>query len=524
MLISHRCIYLDAQGHKTDALLVREGRVVAIGDEAVAMHREDEPVVLPQGACLFPALADAHVHLWGVGMRAGSIDMTGTTGPQQIYRRLQTVRDLPDITISELSPSGWVLGHGWNENSWSDSAELQRRELDAIFPDIPVCLHRIDRHAVACNSEALRRARLDESYQFVGSGNARKNADGQLSGVCVDQAMMPILAAIPAATEDEDRQLLEDTAHILRKHGVASAHMALTEVARVAMLQRLAQSGELPIRVFAMIDGTDPALGEALEAGPLHDPNAWVSARTIKYFADGALGSKGAHLFEPYPDGTLGLVMHDADELAGRIAGLIESGWQVAVHAIGDAAAHGVLNAFAGADAAQRERVRPRLEHCQMMTSDDAQRFEALSVLASIQPIHLRGDAVWAQNMLTNAQLDRLFSWREIADNARLAAGSDYPIDDPNPWHGIATALTRRLSDGRLFAPDKALTRREILAAYTSGAAYAAHWEKDLGRLDVGYIADVIALSDDPFSASPERIWEMQVLQMWMDGIEVALS
>lgn len=520
MLICHHRIYLDARGHHTDALLVRQGRVVATGERARARCEAHEAVISPEGACLFPALADAHVHLWGVGMRAGAIDLGGADSPAEVYQRLQMAQDFP----GPPSPSGWVLGFGWDEYRWGESDGVQRRELDKIFPDTPVCLHRIDRHAVACNSEALRRANLDESYHPIGTGNARKDSQGRLSGVCVDRAMFPILAAIPAATETEDRQLFEASARLLRRHGIASAHMALTEVARVGMLQKMAERGALPIRVCAMIDGTDPALHEALAAGPIHDPNAWVSARTIKYFADGALGSMGAYLFEPYPDGTRGLVMHESEELSASIARLIDTGWQVAVHAIGDAAAHDILDAFSLARASQREIVRPRLEHCQVMTSADARRFNDLSVIASIQPIHLRGDAVWAQNMLSEEQLERLFTWREIADHARLAAGSDYPVDDPNPWHGIATALTRRLADGTVFSPDKALTRREALSAYTDGAAYAAHWEDDLGQLGVGYIADIIALSDDPFEATPDEIWEMQVLQMWMDGAEVLMS
>lgn len=511
MLICHERIYLDARGHKTDALLVRQGRVVALGERARKLCAPDEPVVTPPGACLFPALADAHIHLWGVGMRLGSIELGDTVSAAHIYRRMQTVRDLPDLAADELSPSGWILGHGWDDNRWGAGEGLQRRALDAIFPDTPVCLHRVDRHALICNSEALRRANLDASYAAGGSG------------ILVDQAMLPVLGAIARADEDEDRQLLLQTAQQLRAHGIASAHMALTEVARVPMLQKMAASGALPIRVFAMLDGADPALAEALAAGPIQDPQAWVSARTIKFFADGAMGSRGAHLFEPYPDGTRGLAMHDSGEFSARIARLIAAGWQVAVHAIGDAAAHQVLNAFAGAPAAQRALVRPRLEHCQMMRDEDARRLDALSVIASIQPSHLRSDGVWAQKMLSPQQQARLFPWRELADSARLAAGSDYPIDDPNPWHGIATAVTRRLADGGVLGPDKSLTRAEILGAYTHGSAYAAHWEDVLGRLDVGYMADIIALSADPFVATPEQLWEMQVLQMWMEGAQVAI-
>jgi predicted amidohydrolase YtcJ len=529
LLIEHPQIYLDAQGRATDALLVRQGRVVATGAQARRLHEPGEERVEPAGACLFPALADAHCHLWGVGMRAGSVDLGGSNSPREVYDRLQSSR----ASQTDASPSGWVLGHSWDEYRWSGGDEgsqktLHRRELDAIFPDTPVCLHRIDRHAIACNSEALRRASIGDDYSLAGVGCARRDVDGALTGVLVDRAMMPVFAAIPAASEAEDRRLFEESARILRSHGIASAHMALAGVARLPMLRAMAAAGELPIRVMAMVDGADANLADALAVGPVHDAEAWLTVATIKFFADGALGSMGAHLLEPYPDGTLGLVMHNPDELAASVAELIEAGWQVAVHAIGDAAARSVLDAFAVASPAMRREVRPRLEHAQMLTARDCRRLGELSTIASIQPIHLRSDATWAPNILGQTQLERLFPWRELLENSivgrpphampSLAAGSDYPIDDPNPWHGIATAMTRRTAAGDAFFPDKALTLHEILHAYTAGAAHAAHWESHLGKLDEGFVADIIALSRDPFDATPDEIWDMQVLRMWMGG------
>lgn len=514
MLITHPTIYLDATGRCSDALLVRGSEIVAVGERARALRRAQEPIVAPQGACIFPALADAHCHLWGIGMRAGALDLGGAVSPAEVYQRLREGWRAQ----GSQSPSGWVLGFGWDEHRWGAGAGLGREVLDALFPQTPVCLHRTDRHAIAVNAEALRRAGLHDLCESLDDG------------ILVDQAMWPVLAAIPAADEEEDRQLFMESAGVLRRFGITSAHMALVGVNRLPMLRGMRERGELPLRVVAMLDGADVGLAEVVAQGAVADPDAWLSVGTVKFFADGALGSRGAWLREPYRDGTHGALVHPQERMRAEIPALVARGWQVAVHAIGDAAAELVLDILAGCDAAQRRAVRPRLEHCQMLTPAACRQLGALSVVASVQPIHLRSDATWAAQVLSGAQLARLFPWRDLADalgplaNLCMAAGSDFPVDDPNPWHGIATALTRRDASGEAFFPMQAMTRSEILHAYTTGAAFAAHWEERLGRLQDGFAADFIALSHDPFVATPDEIWDMKVLQMWMAGREVTLG
>lgn len=514
MLIRHPRIYLDAAGRKTNALLVRDGRIAAVGAQAEELCEEAERVVEPEGACLFPALADAHCHLWGVGLRAGTVDLSGTRSSDEVYERLRA-HDASD------SPTDWVLGYGWDENAWPEGDGLHRHELDAIFGDTPVSFHRVDRHAIAVNSEALRRAGVGEDFAPSGGGRAIRDDNGALTGVLVDHAMTPVLEAIPEPTEAEDRQVFLDSAREFLSHGVVSAHMALTSVDRLSMLREMTGNGELPMRVYTIVDGSDDRLEEVLDVGPTHDPNGWLSIAAIKFFADGALGSQGAHLLEPYKDGGHGLAMIERAELTREIASVMESGWQVAVHAIGDAGARDVIEAFAAVPERTRDRLRPRLEHAQMLTARDCERLGELSAVASIQPIHLRSDGAWAHKLLSDTQLDRLYPWPQLAVHATLAGGSDFPIEDPNPWHGIATALTRKTTSGEAFFPEKSLTREQILEAYTAGAAYAAHWDGLLGRLDEGFMADVIALDRDPLEATPEEIWEMGVLGVWVEGQEV---
>lgn len=510
MLIRHDKIYLDAHGSSTHALLVRDGWVVAVGEDAVERRRSDERVHEPDSACVLPALADAHCHLWGVGLREGAIDLEGTSSPQDIYARLRAF----DVN---QSPSGWVLGHGWDEHGWPGGAAWRRADVDAALPNTPLCLHRIDRHAIVVNGEALRRAGLSEDYTASSqSGRVIRDEDGEIV-VLVDTAMRPLLESIPEPTEAEDEAIFRGTAQHYRSLGITSAHMALLEPERIAMLERLERDGDLPLRVYGIVDAFHQEIPDVLERGPIHDDDAWLSIRAAKLFADGALGSQGALLHDAYPDGSHGIEMMDMDTLRERTLRYTEAGFQVATHAIGDAGATAVLDAYEAVDDDVRRRLRLRLEHAQMMTGQDVQRLVDMGIIASIQAIHLRSDAAWAPDELSETQLARLYPWHAL-QAAPLASGSDFPIEDPNPWHGIATAMTRRAKDGSVFQPERTLTFEQALASYTTGAAFAGFWESQLGKLEVGYAADFIELDRDPFHESAESIWDTEVLRTWCAG------
>jgi hypothetical protein len=519
MLIEHPRIYLDAFGRTTDALLCNGGHVVAVGDRARQHHAPDERVVTPEAACLFPGLTDAHCHLWGVGRRAGSIDLSGASGPPEVLERLRG-RD------PELAPGDWLLGRGWDDNDWASGARLERSSLDAAFPDRPVCLYRVDNHAVAVNSEAMRRGGIalepSDGQTDGADGRVVRDAEGRPTGMLVDAAMDPVLSAIPAPTEEEDLHLMREAAGRMRSHGIVSAHQALVSVERVETMRRLAREGELPLRLYLMVDGQDEQLDKIVEAGPFMGDDRWLSCRAVKFFADGALGSQGALMLDGYPDGSSGVSMIEPAELAARARALSAEGWQIATHAIGDLGARHVLDAYETIPEEQRNDLRPRLEHAQMLHDADLGRLSELGVIASIQPIHMRSDSAWADRVLSETQLRRLFRWGDLATHTALAAGSDYPIEDPNPWHGIATAMSRRDARGRGFHPEQALTVEGALAAYTTGAAYAAHIEGRGGQLRPGFDADVIALDRDPFESTPDEIWETEVLEVWLAGSRVS--
>lgn len=504
MLLRHPTIYVSADGARTHAMLVRDGVVVALGEDAVSRASADDEVFSPDGACVFPALCDAHIHLWGLGLRRGSISLVGATTTGEVY---ETLREY-DL---ENAPGGWALGRDWDQHRWADSDRLDIARLDELFGETPVVLRRIDGHALWVNTAALRRAQISDGWDPGPNGHVGRDDSGQPNGLLVDDAMNPVLEVIPPPTVDEDREVFLQSCEMLKKFGCTAAHVAWMPLDRMKMITDLHAAGELPLRLHLLLDGRDPNLEDELARGPRFDD--WLNIAGVKFFADGALGSKGAHLLEPYSDGTHGLVLETTDHLTARSRELAARGWQVAVHAIGDAAARSVLDAFAAMDHDDRARTRPRIEHCQTLADEDVARFGELGVTASVQAIHMYSDAAWAVDEHPEPRLRRLFRWAELLDVAPcFAGGSDYPIEDPNPWHGISTSVSRLDRHGREFDGHQRIPLVAALASYTDGAAWASFREGRCGRLNPGFLADFIVLDADPFESDPDQLWNMNVL------------
>jgi predicted amidohydrolase YtcJ len=502
-LIVHPNIRLNSRGDATDALLIRAGKVAARGDDARRLAGAEDRVVRPDAACLMPALIEAHAHPWGLGQRAGVCDLRGARSSAEVLGRLARHPGAP-------TSAPWVLGEGLDDNLWAAGDVLTAEALDRLLPGVPIFLRRIDYHAAWVSGEALVRAQITPGWTPPGGGRAEVDEAGRLTGFLVDDAMDPVLALIPAATLDDARLLLEAHARLYRALGVATVHNAYVSVAEHRALAPRADARPC-LRLYNMIDGTDAALGELLEAGPERDVR-WAGC-AVKFFADGAMGSRGALLWEPYDDGTLGLEVTPAQVLLSRVPALLEAGWQVCVHAIGDRAAAQVLDAYEAASSSVRQATRPRLEHCQMMTHADIARMARLSVIASVQPIHMSSDSPWAVGYVGEARRERLFAYETMRRaGCVLAGGSDYPIDDPSPWHGLHAACTRINRAGGVFGAGEALARRDALRMYLEGAAWAGFMEGRLGALEMGCEAEVIGVDVDPWACEADALREVRVV------------
>ncbi len=484
--IEHPKIYLDAEGKKTDAILIQGHQVIATGEEAKS-HTVDE-VITPKGACVMPSLTDAHIHMWGLGLRPNSISLRDCTSAEQVYEALRNSK----------SDNDWVFGHDWNQHQWTDTDALSLERLDEIFPNQALMLRRIDGHAIWVNSIALQR-----------SDTTAKN------GLLLDEAMNPVYDAAPPTRLEDDKAAFFETANTLIDHGITCVHIAWVQADRVEMLENLRKNNDLPLRVHTMLGVADPGNAPRIAGPPFLDEACWLNFNCLKYFADGALGSKGAQLIDGYEDGSFGEVVDEDEILKTTIHEPALRGWQPAIHAIGDRGAERILDHYDRLPEDVIVKIRPRLEHAQMLTDNDVKRMHRY--ISSIQPIHQYSDCEWADSVLKPFQVDRLFRWRALADVSVMCGGSDYPIEDINPWRGISVAISRAVKKRAPFRTT-ALSHQEAVAAYTSGAAYAAFWEDKIGKLEEGFLADFIVPDVDPFLSSPEEIWDTKVSQVWLAG------
>jgi predicted amidohydrolase YtcJ len=311
----------------------------------------------------------------------------------------------------------------------------------------------------------------------------------------------------------------------LAANGLTAVHDAGVTAQELTAYRRLLARGELPVRVYAMLSMRDPAVYAQLDEGPEQDSRGLLTVRSVKLYADGALGSRGAALLEDYSDdpGNRGLLLRDPPELAAQMQRAAAAGFQVNVHAIGDRANRLVLDAFAGLP--DRGALRHRVEHAQILAPADLERFAALGVIASVQPTHATSDKNMAGDRLGEERLPGAYAWQSLLESgARVAFGSDFPVEDPNPFYGLHAAVTRQDRDGEPpggWLPGEKLDRATALSLFTEGAAWAMHAEERLGRLRPGYAADFILVRDDPFAVPPGDLWRNAVLATWVDGRQV---
>jgi predicted amidohydrolase YtcJ len=499
------------------------GAILAVGESrALPEAYPGARIIDAEGHVLLPGLIDAHGHLAGLAMWMTRADLTGARSRNEVIQRLRAF----ERTLRE---GNWLLGRGWDQNDWPEARFPDRADLDRAFPDRPVWLIRIDGHAAWGNSRALAAADRDLTGDWnPPGGKIHRDARGQPTGIFIDAAMQFVESAVPPISDAAFEAALDRALQALVAAGLTGVHDAGADRAFIHRLQARIAQGRLPLRVYAMADGPGATPDWLCRDGHLADPSGLLTLRAVKLFADGALGSRGAALIEPYLDdpGNRGLLFHDGDVLQRQIRHALSCGLQVAVHAIGDAANRQALDAF--------ERVLPdfpgdpgrhRIEHAQVLAPDDIARFAALGIIASMQPTHATSDMYWAGQRLGPERTAGAYAWRSLLDaGARLALGSDFPVESVNPMFGIHAAVTRRDLQGwppQGWFPEQQLDREEALRGFTRDAAYAAFVEDSVGSLEPGKRADFILLDRDPFEVPTQEIPLVRVLQTWIDGRRV---
>jgi len=494
VLVGGDILTMNIERPRASAVAVSQGRFLFVGsNEGARAHvGPNTRVIELEGRTVTPGLVDAHCHLYGLGKALDSVDLRASASAAEAAKRAaKFAADLPE--------GAWVTGRGWDQNLWTEKEFPTAAELDAVLASRPVALRRVDGHALWANSVALKIAGVTAATREVSGGKIVRDTKGVPTGVFVDSAMSLVESKIPAANESliERRILLAIDAAVAA--GITEVHEMGISDETLAVYQRLEAEGRLPLRVYAVLAGE---LSDALEldkrekiiddSGKRH-----LTVRAMKLFADGALGSRGAALLQPYSDKPeeRGLWVTSPEDLTRAAEAAAAAGWQLAVHAIGDAANRAVLDAFETALAERPGDHRFRVEHAQVLAPADLPRFAKLGVLASMQPTHATSDMPWAGERLGEERIVGAYAWRSLLDSgAHVPFGSDFPVEKVPPLLGVYAAVTRADEAGSPeggWTPNERISLEEALAGFTREAAYAGFAEGQRGQIRTGYAADL---------------------------------
>jgi predicted amidohydrolase YtcJ len=514
-------IYTAVDAHpKVEAVAVSHGRIAFAGGKAGAqgLVGPKTQVIDLKGAALFPGFTDSHAHLGEIGQRELTLNLEGSRSAAEVTARLKAY-------MAAHPGTRLVEGVGWIETGWPEGRFLQRSDLDAVAPDTPVILHRADGHALTANTVALKAAGIDETTAVPAGGQILKGPDGKLTGMLVDNAMRLVAGVRHAPTRDDRLAAFRAAFRVETAYGWTGIHYMSVAWPDVALMEELDKSGEATLRVYNMVDAAEA--GPLFAEGPRATPDGRITTRGIKLYMDGALGSRGAALFEPYSDApTLkGTFITEPKVMAGYMSQALAKGIQVSTHAIGDrgnATALDLYEAAFKADPAKGKAARWRIEHAQILRPADIPRFKADGVIASMQPSHAIGDFHFAPARLGKDRLKGAYAWQSLLKSgAVVVGGSDAPVERGAPLIEFYAAVARKDLQGFSNAdwhPEEALTRAQALKLFTASAAYARFAEKDLGTISVGKRADLSGFSVDLMTAPEAAIPKGHAVLTVVDG------
>ena len=467
------------------------------------------------GATILPGLTDAHGHLYGLGLSLDTVNLVGLDSYDEAIAR---VKD----RAQRAQPGEWVLGRGWDQNRWPGKQFPTAAPLDAAIPDHPVWLRRVDGHAGVANSAAMRAAGVTAATRDPEGGRIIRDANGNPTGTFVDGAMSLIDTKVPPPSPELRKARVLAAAQAIAATGLTEMHDAGADGATIAAVKQLIDEKKFPIRVYQMVSDDAKLLETWFRSGPLIAYGNRLTVRAVKCYADGALGSRGAALLEPYSDdpGNSGLLVSKEEHLADVAKRARNAGFQVNTHAIGDRGVRNVFEAYESAGASAADRFR--IEHFQVVALSDFPRLTKSGIIASMQPTHATSDMYWAEDRVGPERIKGAYAWRTVLDSgARLALGSDFPVEAVNPFFGIYAAVTRQdqkgwPADG--WYPSQKLTLAEAIRGFTLDAAFAAFEEQSRGTIEPGKLADLTIVDGDLFTMPESDLFKAKVLMTVVGG------
>jgi predicted amidohydrolase YtcJ len=500
----------------TGLVIGRDGKVVQLLKSGDKRPKKLDWKLDMAGKTLLPGMIDAHGHVMGLGSQLELLDLSATTSLEDALGKIRT--------YAAEHPNKWVIGRGWNQEKWKLGRFPTAADLDGAVADRPVWLERVDGHAGWANSRAIALAGVTAATQDPNGGRIERGAGGKPAGVFVDGATKLVDKVVPAATPRERNTAFLAAQEKLLSLGITATTDMGSSVEDWNTYRRMGDLKLLKVRIMSYASGVETALAVAGQ-GPtpwLYDDRLRMGG--IKLYDDGALGSRGAWLKADYADapGQKGLGFLSDDQLLNMMTRGSMDGFQIAVHAIGDRANQQVLDAIEVLSDTYKDDRRWRIEHAQIVDPKDLPRFGKYGIIASMQPVHQTSDRTMAEARLGPDRLVGAYAWRSMLKNgAKLAFGSDYPVESPDPWAGWAVAFTRQDADMQPFGGwrvEEAVTREQGWAGFTTGAAFAGFAEDRIGHLAPGMRADFVIVDRDPLLAGPSELRGTQVIETWVGG------
>jgi hypothetical protein len=496
------------------AIAIAGGKILAVGGDVSGHVGPATKVIDARGSALVPGFIDSHGHMRGLGDALSNIE----------FRNARTLEDALALVAGAArtaKPGDWITGRGWDQTLWPGARFPNADQLSKAAPENPVFLKRVDGHAAWVNRLALDRADINNATRDPEGGRIHRDSNGRPTGILIDRAQGLVSGRIPADGPDQVRERIARAAAECARLGLTSVHDAGVGAEEIAAYRELIAAGNLPVRIYAMIGGAGALWQEWLKRGPEVGP--YLTIRSIKMMADGALGSRGAALQQDYSDepGNRGLLIHDQAVIEEVARAAFKAGFQVNTHAIGDRGNRVALDAYA-AVLPPGNKARFRVEHAQVVSPEDFALFRKYGVIASMQATHATSDMRWAEQRLGAARVAGAYAWRTFLNHGVLVAnGSDFPVELPDPLKGFYASITRRDETGHPtggWMPVQKLTRQEALESWTRAGAYAAFEEEQKGTLAPGKLADMVLLSRDIMRAAPAEILTARVKMTVMGG------
>lgn len=513
LIIHHARIYtVDSAFTIVEAMAISKGIIIATGtNDLIQKKFTADSVIDAKGAAVYPGFNDAHAHFWGYAMSLLQVDLTGTKSWNEVVERTKT--------FAAGNKTAWISGRGWDQNDWQEKSFPNRRQLDSLFPNTPVLLERIDGHAAIANRAALDAAGIKAGQTLT--GGTIEVLNGQLTGILIDNAVELASSKVPRPSPAEmEAALLKAQANCITAGLTSITDCGLSQE-QVQFLDKLYTSGKLHLRLNIMLSDSKENIDYLVQQGPVLKERYQV--RGIKFYGDGALGSRGACLLHDYEDrpGWKGFMLKETQYFAEQAAVLANTNIQMCTHAIGDSANRSILRIYAAVLKGKNDK-RWRIEHAQVVDAADFGWFGENNIVPSVQPTHATSDMYWAKDRLGDERVKNAYAYQQLLkQNGWMPLGTDFPVEHIDPLRTFYAAVARRDTSGYPadgFQPENALSREEALRGMTIWAARASFEEKNKGSLETGKAADFIITNEDLMRIPEAQVLHTKVLGTFISG------